>query len=537
MYKLIVVDDSERVRKGLKASVDWSEHQIEIAGEAEDGEAALALIDRVRPDLILTDVVMPHMTGLELIDRALAIVPLAKVILLSGYDQFDYVQSAIRSGAFDYLLKPTKVDELLAVLNKAKQSVERQRGQLNGVVELKQQLHESIPMLKERYLGQLLEGRMPLSEIRGKYGYLQLSIGGNGCICLILELDEVEALTPFERHDDRQLVLFACKNIALELFKDKFQAEMIEIADGQMVMIVSGSGLQDMKHDQERLYALLGKVKAYIWNYYKLRVSFGIGNLYESADQITQSYEEAVQAIKYRLYAKDEGFIFYRDISGARMQEAAEYPFELEKKLCLALKAGDKEAASACATEFMQAIVSGSPPGPEQLRNMCCQLVYTMLRMLVEWNISDGRVMDFAALDGQMRKWTTTGQAERWLVHYVEELSDMVSLRMQQRGASIVQKAIAYMEQHYARDLSLQEVAEAVHLTPNYLANVFKLRTGETVLNVLSGIRMEIAKQLLRQTDMKIYEIAREAGFTDPKYFGQVFKKIVGVTPLDYKRQ
>ncbi|MCQ6561511.1 response regulator [Paenibacillus mendelii] len=537
MYKLILVDDSERVRKGLQASVNWSEHRIEIAGEAEDGEAALELIAQVKPDLILTDVVMPHMTGLELIGRALEIVPLAKVILLSGYDQFDYVQSAIRSGAFDYLLKPTKVEELLAVVNKAKQSMEQERGQIKGIVELKQQLHESIPVLKERHLRHLLDGRVPLSEIREKYGYLKLSIGDNRCVCLVLELDEDQVLTQHDRDDDRQLVKFACRNITEELFKDKFHTEMIENSDSQLVMIVSGRDPQDLEHDIERLLVLLRKMRAYILNYYKMRVSIGIGNVYESPEWIVPSYKEAAEAMKYRLYAGDEGFIFYREISSFRMQEATVYPYELEKKLCLALKAGDKEEATAGAKEFLQAIVGGQSPDPEQLRNICCQLVYTMLRMLVEWNISDGRVVDFTALDGQMRKWTTTRQAESWLIHYVEELSDMIAIKMQQRSTSMVQKAIAFMEQQYARDLSLHEVADAVHLTPNYLANLFKLRTGETILNVLSGIRMDKAKELLRNTDMKTYEIARAVGFADAKYFGQVFKKVVGATPQDYKRQ
>lgn len=149
MYKMILVDDSERVRTGLKMSMDWSKHQIEIVGEAEDGVEAMELIMDQKPDLIISDVLMPHMNGLELTEKALCIVPHAKVILLSGYDNFPYVQTAIRNGAFDYLLKPSTIEELFAIIEKAKQSLEQERSQVKDVVQLRQQLLHGIPVLKE----------------------------------------------------------------------------------------------------------------------------------------------------------------------------------------------------------------------------------------------------------------------------------------------------------------------------------------------------------------------------------------------------
>ncbi|NOU98172.1 response regulator [Paenibacillus sp. LMG 31456] len=536
MYKLILVDDSERVRRGLQLSLDWPSHEIEIIGEAEDGEAAMELIIEMKPDLIISDVLMPHMNGLELTENALRIVPHAKIILLSGYDHFDYVQTAIRNGAFDYLLKPTKVEELLNVINKAKQSIKQELGLLKGVEDLKRQLYQSIPVMKERYLRYLLTGRMTLQEIHDNCDYLQLSIGGNHYSCLVLEIDEPATVIERNRLNDKQLLLFAFKNIADELFREQFYAEIIENVDNQLVMILSGKDLQDVKRYVESLQALVKKMKYYITRYYKVPVYIGIGGVYETTDWISKSYKEAMEAMEYRIYSGEEGVIFYSDVGYTRTQEHIIYPYDLEKKLCLALKIGDKEGACSYARQFLQAIVGDYPHNPEQLRNICLQLVYTLLRMLMEWNISDGKVMDFAALDEQLKKWKTIEHLETWLIQYVTGLTNIIEEKMLQRNVSIIQKAVTFMEQHYHRDISLQEVADAVYLTPNYFANLFKERTGETMLNFLSDIRISKAKELLKQPDIKIYEVAERVGYTDAKYFGQVFKKIVGLTPVEYKK-
>jgi two-component system response regulator YesN len=536
MYKMILVDDSERVRNGLKMSMDWPKHQIEIVGEAEDGLEAMELIRDKKPDLIISDVLMPHMNGLELTERALSIVPHAKVILLSGYDNFPYVQTAIRNGAFDYLLKPSRIEELFAIIEKAKQSLEQEKGQIKDVVQLRQQLLQSIPVLKERYLRYLLTGQMSLLEIRKKCDYLNLSIGSHLFTCLVLEIDDEDAVAESARIRDNQLLLFAFRNIVEELLREQLFAEIIENYDNQLIMVVSREESQDSKPYLELLQAIARKIQYYIRTYYKVSVSIGIGGIYHEPEWLPESNKEAAEAVQYRLYMGKGSVIYISDVGYKASQEHAMYPYDLEKKLCMALKIGDIHGADGLAKQFLRVVVDDLTPTPDHLHKICLQLVYTLQRKLIEWDISAGSILEIAALDEQIKKRKTINQLEMWLLQYINEFAQGIEKNMQQRNVSIVQKAILFMESHYSQDISLQDVAEAVYLTPNYFANLFKERTAETVLNFLADIRINKAKQLLKQSDLKLSDISGQVGYTDAKYFGQVFRKRVGVTPLEYRK-
>ncbi|TBL73940.1 response regulator [Paenibacillus thalictri] len=536
MYKLMLVDDEERVRTGLRISLDWEEQHIEIVGEAEGGLEALEIVAEKQPDIIISDVLMPQMDGLEFTQRALEIVPHAKVILLSGYDHFGYVQTAIRYGAFDYMLKPSKVEELAAVIGKAKQAIEAERSPLKNAEELRQQLFQSIPVLKEKYIRFLLMGQMTMEDIRKNYGYLNLALQGEHFMCLVMEIDEEGGEPRRYSMQEKQLLMFALKNISEELLGEQYGTEVIEHEENQLVVIVSPLEAASESRHVERVQSLAKKMQYYFQNYYKNSVSIGIGGLYAGSERIAQSYEEAREALQYRLYSGKGSLVFSGDIAYRSGREQLSYPFELEGKLALALKIGDTLGLRSCTKQFVQFMIGMYNVNPEHLRGVCLQLAFTLQRKLMEWNMEGERAVDLAKLDEQIRKQKTIAQLESWLIGYVDKLAAIVEENKRERNVSIVQKAIAYMEERYGSDISLQDIADSVFLTPNYFANLFKDNTGETAMNVLTNIRIAKAKQLLKTTELKNYEVAEQVGYTDAKYFGQVFKKIVGMTPVEYKK-
>ncbi|NHN30304.1 helix-turn-helix domain-containing protein [Paenibacillus agricola] len=407
---------------------------------------------------------------------------------------------------------------------------------MKDVVQLRQQLLHSIPVLKERYLRYLLSGLMSLPDIRERCNYLNLSIGNHLFTCLVLEIDDEDAVAESARIRDKQLLLFAFRNIVEELLREQLYTEIVENYDNQIIMIVSREAPMDSKYYLELLQAIARKIKYYIRIYYKVSVSIGIGGIYDEPEWITESSKEAVEAVQYRLYSGKESIVYIGDIRYQVSREHAVYPYDVEKKLCMALKIGDINGAGGYARQFLRAVVGDVTPTPDHLRKICLQLVYTLLRQLIEWDLSDGNILELTALDEQIKKRKTIEQLEMWLLQYVNDLAQSIENKMQQRHVSIIQKAITFMESHYSQDISLQDVADVVYLTPNYFANLFKERTAETVLNFLADIRIDKAKQLLKQTDLKIFDISREVGYTDAKYFGQVFKKRVGVTPLEYRK-
>lgn len=537
--KMLLVDDSEQVRSGMRIGLDWSAHGIDIVGEAEDGAEALALLAELKPDIIISDVLMPHMNGLELTEQALALAPHAKIILLSGYDDFAYVQTAIRHGAFDYLLKPTEVEELLKVVNKAKESMERERSRIRTQEQLQQQLHQSLPVLKERYLRSLCAGRITLSELRDKHPYIPLSIASGPIACIVLDVADEALLRERGQPYDEQLLLFAFRNMAEELARERFCAEVLESDELQLTLLLSTDAPRPKAAYIEELQALARKIKYYISHYYKVPVTLGIGGICDEPARIPEAVQEAALAAQYRLYSGKEAIVYYGDIDSRSGQERPAYPYELEKKLGMALKIGDRAGAEELAAQFLRATPGDSPRAPHLLRSHCLQLAYALLRLKDEWELKaeDGdEEEELSALDARLRKLKTREQLEAWLVRHVAGLAELVEGKMQQHRGSMIQKAIAFMERHYARDISLAEIAESVFLTPNYFAQLFKERTGDTAINYLQSLRIDKAKQLLRQTDGKLADIAVQIGYTDAKYFGQVFKKIVGLTPLEYRK-
>lgn len=536
MYKLLLVDDEERVRQGMRISLDWEAQRIVIVGEAEDGLEALDLIERNQPDLIISDVRMPHMNGLELTEQALRIVPHVKVILLSGYDDFAYVQQAIRNGAFDYMLKPTKVEELVSVLDKAKESIEQDIGRMRDVEQLQRELFRSRPALKENGLRQLLGGRMNAQEIRRMCGGLELSLNDGCCACLVMEIDEEEAGGEGGRTNDKRLLLFALRNISEELLRQHLYAEAIEQTDNQLVIIVSSEHSPEFGEQEEKLRVIIPNIQYNMLNYYKTTVSVGIGRWYSGSERLARSYAESLEALQYRLYSGRGSMLFVGDIGNDTTRKSVPYPYGLEEKLSLALRLGDSQGARDSARQFIHRMTAVHAVNPDRLREVCLQLALGIRRKLAEWDISDDRMPGLAKLDERMRRLQTVGQLENWLLDDVERLLDMTGDARRHRDVSMIQKAISFMEEQYHRDISLQDIADAVHLTPNYFANLFKEHAGETVFGYLTRIRMDQAKRLLLQTGLKSYEIALRVGYSDANYFGKAFKKQFGLTPVEYRK-
>lgn len=536
MLKMVLVDDEERVRRGITISADWETQGIEIVGEAGDGVEALMLIEELHPDIIITDIRMPEIDGLELTKKAVEMLPHVKVIILSGYEDFNYAQSAIRNGAFDYLLKPVKIEELVENVKKAGAAVINELSKIKDEEELRRKLRESLPILKERYLGYLFSGRVTLEDIKRRYSFVDFNLGIGNYMAAVIRVDDFMAESCRIQEEDRQLLIFAVHNIAKELIDYEFGGEIFEALPNHLTFIVNYNDKLDENENIRKMEVLCKKIKDYVNEYYNLSLTIGIGSMCQNSEFISKTCNEALNALEYSMFKEKGSTVFYRDIAYGHEKNMLRYPVENEEKVFLALKIGDEYKTKQYLEEFIQKLAGNQAFSPKQFRSGCLQFVYALMRKLQEWNINYSNE-ESQAYDIQLKNQRTVDDIRSWLVALTKRILDIIAEERIQRNASVISKALEFIQSNYMNGISLQDIADHVKLTSNYFSSFFKEQVGQNVLDYLTDTRMVKAKQYLRQTNLRINEIADKLGYSDSNYFGQVFRKNTGMSPNEFRQK
>ncbi len=535
MYKLLIVDDEERVCRGLKAALDWSDYGIEIIGEAEDGKQALEIAVRKKPHIIISDIYMPGMDGLELTDKIKKLIPHTKVILLSGYDKFSYAQKAVRNKAFDYVLKPIKIENMLKIIEKAKKQIEIELSRLRDEKKLKQQLEENLPLLKEKYINYLLKNRFSLEQLNSNHQYLKINLKNYYLIVMIIEIHKFEDY--FMKDQQRQLNVLGLKKIIVDYIQEDFVGgEVIEDFPEKLIVIINYSSDLETIELTEKLEILSSKVKNIIYDNYNKKTTIGIGQPYKDSQHLFDSYQEARDALEYKIFLGRGETIFFSDVGVIKNKSKFLYPIHKEEKIVLALKIGDIENISQYTWEFIKFCQERKSISPIDLRRNCLQLIYTVYKKLLEWDISfnyndfrESEVVD------TIKNVSSITELKKYLIENLEKITLIIKEKRKSQDKSIIRKACKFIENNYDKDISLNDIADSVYLTPNYFTNQFKEATGKTVITYLTETRINRAQDLLLNTQLKVYEISRKVGYKDAKYFGQVFKKQVGLSPNQYR--
>lgn len=532
MYKLVLVDDDAILRKGLKTVVNWHSLGIQFAGEAEDGEEGLRLIEEINPELVITDINMPHMNGLELITEITSRFRSCKVIVLSGFDEFDYVQTALRERAFDYLLKPIGEDALAEVLRKAIKSLEEEKQRFLNEEELKRKLKESIPALKERYLNHVLNGRMKLEEAIELCQSMQLAIRCKNIIVVVMEVNQ---LSYDQDYGKLHIILIGLRDIIREVLKDQYVFEIVESHIGRLAVILNYTEAQEQTAAIEETIRWCGQLNYMLEQYFHVDVTIGIGRPYESGEMTVFSYREAVESLEYRIIMKDTKILYYGDIYRDTAQNMY-YPFDIEERILTAVRGGNVAKAADETSAFISCFINKNITSPFQLKRGCQQLIYSLMRKLVEWNISlELTETRGESIEQRIRRAMTSQELETQVVGFIKYAAMSISEMRSGANRSVIEKACSYMEKHYGESIGLEDIAGAVFLTPNYFAGMFKNEMGKTVLTYLTDLRMEKARQLLRDRTVKIYAVSEKVGYRDVKYFVKTFKKYFGVTPAEFR--
>lgn len=527
MIHLMLVDDEERARTGIRTLIDWEAHGIRISAEAWDGAEALECLLTVPVDIVITDIRMPVMDGLALMERLSAEYPAVRRIIMSGYDDFAYAQKALAFGACEYLLKPSRTQEILEAVLKQADSIREERKRKELMERLSAGFRESYPLLKEKTLS-----RLTLSE-HPPYERLLANLRMNGVTfshllfgVVILEIDNFSSLQQRYSNEDLELFKYALKNIAEESLSPGMHCAAFEHED-HIAVIVNTAELEDAA----ALIPWMETLQTNIAEHLKFTASVGIGSLEPGIEHLRASYKEAAAALERRYFTGQKKIVTHLEADEALDQIS--YPLSEEKAILHAVASGNKEETCLRLEQFNRALKPEST-SKEHVLKSALALVFALYRFCIERNINTGEVFgqDLTRLSRIMSQSSLEAISDS-LLDFLNKVRE--ELDEKKNSNKLLQAAVDYMKQNYMKDISRETVAREVFITPGYLSMLFKQEMKTNFLEVLHQIRTEKASELLGDRSLKISDIAYQVGYNDEKYFFQVYKKYRGMTPSQYR--
>lgn len=518
--KVLIVDDEHLIRNLIRMRMDWEQEGFEIVGEAPNAQQAMELVEQQKPDVLLTDIYMPNIDGIELSRRVLEKHPQMKIVVISGHDEFEYAQQSIQIGVFDFLLKPIRAGDLLQVARKLKRKIEEERSREGELARLKEELARNLPYLREKFLLQWLHGTLTREEIREQAEYYQLPVFRQETPYQIAVVE----ITPLaEKHTEEQLILLgmACKRKIERFFQGDAFVTMLSDTRNQFVLI---SFLPEGE--------LVGVCEALInrlMDAPKGLITIGVGRKRHSLEEGHLGYQEACSAIRYKAFVGNNQVICYEDMVDSR-EETYRSNSELLRQLQFYISVG----SSARAAEMLEQIFDVSFSSVSQFRMAAMDVIHQGQSAAIE------QLGDEQGLDKEMLVSVITADNLPELVQtlraYILTVTEAIYAKRQAKEGNLIHQVQAYLEQNLGDPaVGLASTAAAFFVSPGHLGRLMKRETGQTFVEYLTSLRMKKAEYLLKTTDLKGYEIGERVGITDPHYFSILFKKAIGRPMNEYR--
>lgn len=530
--KILVVEDDFIVRKGIILSLDWEKEGFQICGEAANGITGFELAKELQPDIILTDIRMPREDGLSLSKRVRCDYPWMKIVILSGYDDFSYAKQALQIGVFEYLLKPINADELLETVVKLKKEIEKERAREEREIFQQTFVEENYDYVRSRLLNALISEKLTdqarKEEVTGQLRKLGLGFAGPRYRVLLISVDDFFLLTQHSV-EERRCLEESIEESIRNILALSSQEAVFRDNGTHFVVILMEQG-QEEKEYREDLHRLYQQIKDELGFY----ITVSLGELKERMEEIRQSYREALQALRCRPYMPGEFMIQYREDMG---KERKTY-LNIQKKEHELVQAmlqydGDRmlnivqnifEEAYQKQTEF------------DKVKTACVRIWMIVASNLEEMSINPVEVTgENRDCLREMEDMGSFSALKRYILNLCRDTVQVLNSTEGAKYNVIIQKSMQYIAKHYMEEIRISQIVAELYITPNHFSQVFKSQTGMNFSDYLNQYRIDIAKELLKNLDLKIYQVSEMAGYQNYKYFNLVFKKYTGYSPKEYR--
>jgi two-component system response regulator YesN len=534
MYKVLIIDDESIIRKGIKNIINWKQLDCEVCGDASDGIEGIELIKLHRPEIIITDIRMPGLDGISMIKQAKGIMPSSKIIILTGYRDFDYVHEAIKCGAFDFLLKPTKIEELTAVITKAVNEINDQKIRHSEVDRFKKLFEQSIPVLREKFLYDIIYGiNTDENEIQEKMKLFGLEIRNFILVIMENDYDEKSTSTQYDKH----LYQFGIVNSFEEIFAEKYEVISIMLNSSRVGFVIQKPDKSPL--NIEEVSEKCGYLQEVINNGFGFTVTIAVSSNGTSEMELPEKLKECLGSLEYKSYIGNNSIIQYSDLNSFFRYDDYSTLDNYQKQLLESIKSGNEELVKVT-TQNISRYVNTNNISISYLKNF----YYSTLSSINNIRISvlaidtdkkheEGR--DIASLLQLIEKCDCADELNSLLEEVSVRIASKVNNFNNKSLKLILRKAIDYIHEHYNEQVTLNEVAENIYVSTFYISRMFKKELGKSFIDYLNDVRIEKAKELLKDVKYKTYEVAEMVGISDPHYFSKIFKKYSGMTPSEYR--
>lgn len=514
MYKVLLADDERIIRDGISSIIKWQELNLSLIGAAKNGIEAYELIKEHQPDIVITDIRMPGLDGLQLIEKTREGYPTIKFIVLSGYNEFEYAREAMKYGVKHYLLKPTDDQKLSQVLCEVIEELHSYRKKEAYIKNMKYNMKKITPHLKQQFLREYITD---LTYGRSEWEYFMkglfkiLDYKGYGRI-IVFKIDE----------QYNYEFIFVLNNIATEILHNHL---ILNTNIKEKVVLL----IKDIP--VEELYKSLEKIKEVFYDFYQMYITISFSECNKLYDT-KEMYQEAEECLSHQFYL-GKGTIITKDDILTTEQKFNHFVFDYSK-LEIGVKSGNMDNIQLCMDQFFDQLIYNQY-NIEIALTYCIELISMIIRQsdLNKQNLYMKQII-------KMQELYTLQQIKDYIYDIARTITLENYKKNKEKQNQLIQRVIELIKVNISNEnLSLKWIAnEIVYMNVDYLGKLFKKETGENFSGYMNRIRVEKAKRLIENSkNIKVFEVAEKVGYgNNPQYFSQIFKKYANYTPTEYKK-
>jgi two-component system response regulator YesN len=525
MKKVFLVDDEIVIREGIRDRIEWTKEGFIYCGDAPDGEIALPLIEELHPDILITDIKMPFMDGLELSKVIRHKMPSCKIIILSGHDEFKYARDALRIGVTEYCIKPVSAADLIQLLHQVSSQIDEENKERAELEALKRKMANQFIVTKDKILSDLCYGIISTADAIQASNILKIEILAKYYRVVYMDIDFPDSTQPIET-SLLQVEEFIYHSIDNNEFSLHFKRNKKEY-----IWILKGDQPEEIQETIKRNFSLI-KTKAQAA--FPIIMTLSFGSVQERLQGICISYAEAEEEKSFQFISRKYQRSYFK-----ATQDSVEHFIYLDRnKIVDFLKLGSFAQTKNFTIDYAACLNEIDWNTPIYGYYLLMDITETILQFTRE-SYKEKEII--AARIQLFQKKIVHIHDHEDALHFIQEVLECFIIfreSLTDKHSALIQKAKDFITKNYdVVDLSLQMVADEVKVSPGHLSTVFSNETGQTFIEFLTNTRIRKAMELLKSTNAKSYEIAFKVGYNDSHYFSNLFKRTTGMTTKDFRKE
>jgi two-component system, response regulator YesN len=524
MIRLLLADDEPVIIRGLKKLLPWQSLGMEIIGEVNNGLDLMSAVEEKSADIIISDICMPGLSGVDVIRKIRELNFNTKVIFISGFQEFTYAKEAMKHGAIDYLVKPVDKSELEKVILQAVSLIVKERKEHSNQDKLHQLEEKNNIETSRIYWDSLIEGELINQE---DYDSKQNFFLSSPLLSVaVLEVDRIKNGNNSWDERDRRLVEYSINNIVNEVIMEEKRG-VFYLKENKFVIILNHNS---------NVYQILGSLQKKINEFLHVEVSIGVGIPVTCLEEVSRSYKKAKSALSTKYFIGFNQVISYKEYKTKTLSEQDLFAYQ-NKVLEYFISANYKQLEIAI-NEILDRIKEFSFGNQSLAVTTCFSFVIVLTQSLQKYAINlTGWESDMHQLKSEMNRKDSYDDLCLEIQNIIYKLFQLISDNNVNKETLIMMRVKKYIEEHYSDDVTLDTVASIAFMNPYYFSSFFKKQTKQNFKHYLTEIRMNHASRLLLHTDLLVYEIAEKVGYKNSRQFSDMFRRTFGKLPVDYKQQ